>query len=643
MHHPPHRANGSSRGGDKIVSHNHKPDESSGLLSADDIRSFDGTGNNLTNPNLNVANTDEARIAPANFAPGTTNTPIAGPNPRDISNIIASGPNADLHDPAGLSAFMYVWGQFVDHDLDRTPVTGTDHIDIAISDNDPTFPNGGVISLTRGVVDPATGNAINIVTGWQDASMVYGSDAQTAASLRLPDGHMLTSEGNNLPIVNGAFAGGDIRVSENPDLTAVNTLFVREHNYQVDRLQQQHPDWTGDQLYQMARAIVTAEIQNITYSEYLPRLLGPDAISAYRGYDPTVDPRITEEFATAAFRFGHSIVSGEETKIDDQGNELSSQSLADAFFATPAEVAANGGVDALLRNFAADVTQANDVYVIEDLRNLLSAPPAQIDLIAIDIQRERDMGLGTLNQTRAALGLQPYTEFSQITGDPEVQARLQQAFGSVDSVDLFIGGLAEDHVSGAMLGTTFNAIVAKQFIALRDGDRLWWQNQGFDDATAQQIQNTTLADVMMRNIATTALQYDVFVAAERHPSDAEAEDPTAPQLVMGIDSDGAVIAGGPADDTIVAGLGHDQTLTGGGGSNVFVFRGTDQHVTITDYAPGLDKLDFQLTAGDFHVSTRSSDGHAVVQYGGTTIDLLGVSRDQIARADLVLPGNQSLV
>ena len=283
------------------------------------------------------------RIAPANFAPDTTDTPIDGPNPREISNVVSSGPQAEAHDPTGLSAMMYVWGQFIDHDLDHTLPDGTTPIDITIPPGDPNFPDGTTIPLTRFITDPANGDTVNSVTGWLDASMIYGSDAATAASLRLPDGHMATSADGYPPIVDGAYVAGDVRATENPDLTAITTLFVREHNYQVDQLQAQHPDWSGDRLYQTARAIVTAEIENITYTEFLPHLLGPGTIPSYQGYNPGADPRITEEFATSAYRFGHSIVSGTEAKDDNQGNELASQSLADAFFDTPGQVQANGG------------------------------------------------------------------------------------------------------------------------------------------------------------------------------------------------------------------------------------------------------------------------------------------------------------
>lgn len=611
-----------------------------------EFRTFNGSANNRIDPALNpvAANSDELRIAPADFAPGTTDTPIDGPNPRTISNVMsagdANGDQAGATDPGGSSAMMYVWGQFVDHDLDLESVTGTDPINITVPSNDPTLTPGSTIALNRAVTDPTTGTVVNNVSGWLDGSMVYGSDQTTADSLRKADGTMKTSAGGNLPIVNGVSTGGDVRAAENPDLTAMDTLFVREHNYWVGQLQQQHPDWIGDQLYQMARSIVTAEIENITYSGFLPHLLGQNAIAPYQGYDSAVDPRITEEFSAAAYRFGHSIVSGTESKLDNLGNVLAQQSLADAFFDTPADVQANGGIDALLRSNVNDNAQANDVYAVPELRNLLAASPDAMDLIAIDVQRESDLGLGSLNQTRQALGLTPYTDFSQITSDPSVAANLQQVYGSVDNVDLFMGGLAEDHVSGAMVGSTFDAILTQQFTALRDGDRLWWQNEGFDQNTVNQIQNTTLSDIITRNTDTTVVQADAFVATQRHSSDVAAADPTAPQLVIGVNDDNATIAGGPADDTIVAGLGQNQTLTGGGGNDTFVFTAAGNATdTISDFTTS-DIVRFTMIANDFNV-TCVANGQAAVTYDGNTINLNGVNPDQLTASNFVLPSGAS--
>jgi hypothetical protein len=606
-----------------------------GLLN--EFRTVDGSGNNRLHPERNpVAGSDEVRFTRPLFMPGTADGLIDGPNPRTISNAVSSGPHAEDHDPK-LSAWSYVFGQFVDHDLDLTNQDGVRHIDIAVPNGDPNLPDGSVIPLTRAMVDPGNGHAINAVSGWLDASQVYGSDSATAQSLRLPDGHMKTSEGNNLPIVNDQFVAGDVRVMENPELTGATLLFVREHNYQVDRLHALHPNWTGDQLYQMAKAIVTAELENIIYSEFLPALLGNNALPAYHGYNPNADARITEEFSMAAFRFGHSTVSGEQTKIDNQGNELATQSLADAFLNTPADDTANGGLDALLRNLGADPAQANDVYAVDELRNLLAAPPDAIDLIAIDVQRERDLGLNTLNKTRAALGLAPYTSFTQVTSDPTiVVAHLQQTYGTVDKLDLFIGGLAEKHVPGADMGQTFRAILARQFENLRDGDRFWWQNENFDPATRTMIGQTTLSDLIMRNTDTKDMQLNAFVTAQRHLSSVAPEDPSSPQLVIGVDTPGATIAGGAADDTIVAGLGSHQRLTGAGGTDLFVFDGTGHVDTITDFNPRMERIEFHVDAADLLPATvRNTPGGATVGFDGNSITLSGVAAGQITQNNLI--------
>jgi peroxidase len=599
--------------------------------------SFDGQ-NVSTDPTLNAASSDETRIAAPNFAPGTTNTPIDGPNPRDVSNVVVAG-NGTL-EGAPYSGMLYAWGQFIDHDLDLTRNDGVNHIDITIPANDPTFTPGSVMPLTRATVDPANGQAVNAITGWLDASNVYGSDAATAASLRTADGHMKTSDGNNLPIVNGQYVAGDARAAENPDLTALQTLMVREHNHWVDQLAGQHPGWTGDQLYAMARAIVTAEIQNITYNEFLPLVLGPWAPGSYQGYDSNVDPRITEEFAGSAYRFGHTIVSEAIAATANDGTEMSAYSLADGFFQPPAAFAATGA-DGLLRHLTGDISQKYDVHIVDSLRDLLVDPPDGQDLAAINIQRGRDLGLGTLNQTRAALGLSDYTSFDQITSDPAVAANLSAVYGGdVNKVELWIGGLAEDPAPGALVGPTFQAIIARQFTALRDGDALWFQNQGFDQATLDQIQNTSLSDLIMRNTDTTVAQPDAFLYTERRASDVAPTSNDAPQLVMGIADDGAAIAGGPMDDTIVAGTGLNQILTGGVGNDTFVFLGSGHTDMVTDFTPGTDKLDFAntTTGADLQGMTvgTGGDGWAVMQYDGNAITLAGVRPDQMTAGSYLL-------
>jgi peroxidase len=613
------------------------------------FRTIDGSQNNREDPSINQANTDFTRVGPANFADGF-NAMQPGPNAREISNIVVAN-NPDTHldvNGVALSGMMYAWGQFVDHDLDlEKSGTNTADISVGVPAGD-TLPVDTVIPVTRVAIDPATGmpghpaTAINTVTGWLDGSQVYGSDPATAASLRTADGHMKVSAGDNLPIVETsqgpAFAAGDVRAQENPDLTALQTLFVREHNYQVDQLHQEHPNWSGDKLYEVAKAITTAEMVNITYSEFLPHLLGPDAIPAYHGYDPSVNPTISEEFEGAAYRFGHSIVSADINGISNTGATTSEQSLADTFFESPTDFVANGGGDGLLRHLAGDTAQSLDTHIIEELRSFLSDPPDAIDLAATNIQRAHDLGLGTLNETRAALGLTTYTDFDQITSDATTVAALKQAYGTVDAIDLWTGGLAEDHTDGAAIGQTFGRIIADQFTSLRDGDRLYFENQGFDRQTLKSIESTTLSDIIQRDTeGTTAMQADAFVSTERHSGTLGGIDPTganaaADQAQLVVGSPGRdTLTGGPLNDTLVAARGH-QTLTGGDGADIFEFnlddlKGRHNTATITDFDPKMDKLQY---SGDPHVQ-RLSDHHGgtLLIVGNETIDLLGVRPNEL--------------
>ena len=543
---------------------------------------------------------------------------------------------------------MYAWGQFLDHDLDLSQTDGVNHIDIAIPIGDPEFPDGSVLSMTRAVIDSATGagtntaaTAVNSITGWLDGSMVYGSTQGVADSLRLPDGHMRTSEGGNLPLnADGTVAAGDVRAQENPSLTALQTLFVREHNCQVDKLAAEHPDWDGNHLYEQARAIVGAEIASITYNEFLPLLLGSTAPGEYAGYDPTVNPTISEEFAGAAFRFGHSIVSNETERVDENGVVTGPElALRDTFFLPAEQFNADGGADGFLRHLGTDASQAMDARIVDGLRNFLFDPPVGMDLAAINIQRGHNLGLGTLNETREALGLTPYTSFEQITDDAGTVAALKATFTDVDQIDLWTGGLSEKHVTGGLIGETFGKIIGDQFETLRDGDQYYYENVAngtFDAASLNEIQHTTLSDIIERVTDTEHMQANSFVFTERHASNVEAENPNAPQLIIGIDGN-ATLTGGDQNDTLVAGTGR-QVMTGGDGDDTLVFnyyqRGIHSHdsspsptfATVVDFHSGHDviEIDGAPNGTDFSdVQIRHRGGDTFIAIGDDHITLTG--------------------
>jgi peroxidase len=500
----------------------------------EEFRPIGGSGNNLENPDLDVVpGSPEIALAPLNFAPGTDDGLVNNPNPRTISNVIsggtgANGQNGQTGDPVA-SDWLYVFGQFVDHDLDleETPLTNPD-ISIAVLPGDPVFPAGTSIAMNRATRDPNTNTIINTSAGYLDLSQLYGSTQAVADSLRNPDGTLKTSDnGLALPVGNDQFVTGDPRVMENAELTVATILFMREHNYWVGVLKAQHHEWTGDQLYNMAKAITTAEYQNIVYKEYLPLLLGADFLKPYKGYNPNVNAQVTQEFSTAAFRVGHSQISDTQNGIDNNGNVTFTESLAQSFFNTP-EIDEANGLNNLLRSLSIGGAQSTDVFAVAVLRNLLFAGLVgggidEIDLIAIDIQRQREVGLGSLNQTRVALGLPPHHSFEELAecaADPVVLRLFQTVYGSIDNVDLFMGGLAESPVpptvpNVGVVGETFREIIGRQFENLRDGDRFFWKNQDFDKETAEMISQTTLADLLVRDNDTPNLrgQTNAFIAA----------------------------------------------------------------------------------------------------------------------------------
>ena len=275
----------------------------------------------------------------------------AQPNARDVSNSL-NDQTASVTNDRLLTDWIVQWGQFVTHDMvltlndaanNQLSDGSTGDFSIAINDpHDPLGPNA--IPFNRSDFDASTGTPdlvdspfgprpnwreqVNSVTSYIDASNVYGSDAVRAAALRtFVDGKLeldadgllpLNTDGldNDDPLRLGdkLYLAGDIRANEQVALTALHTVFVREHNRLADAIHSEYPGMSDEQIYQLARRIVGAEMQIITYREFLPALLGsgaPDS-SDYQ-YDPELDASITNSFATAiafAAAAGHSAAAG---------------------------------------------------------------------------------------------------------------------------------------------------------------------------------------------------------------------------------------------------------------------------------------------------------------------------------------------
>ena len=498
-------------------------------------RTIDGSKNNLSVESMNEAETPLIRITEQGYSDGSS--AMAGvnrPNPRSISNA-AIAQSESILNRKNASDFLWQWGQFLDHDIDLTDGTHPEELEPIIIPNgdpqfDPNFTGTAFLKFNRSIFDKSAlpREQLNEITGWIDASNVYGSDEERANALRRLDGSgkLKTSKRRLLPFNTDGlsnaggnsdtlFIAGDPRANEQIGLTAMHTLFVREHNRLAKKIKHKHPRLSGDQIYLKARRIVAAQMQVITYNEFLPVLLGKHALSKYSGYNPNIDASIANEFSTAAYRLGHSLLSPTILRLNKNGKEtrFGHISLREAFFA-PHLLTEENNIGPILRGLASQQCQNLDIFVIDDVRNFLFGQPGQggFDLPALNIQRGRDHGLLSYNETRKALGLEPALSFSDISSDPVVQARLQAAYrNNINAIDLWVGGLAEDHVKDALVGEVFLAILKDQFERLRDGDRFWYENI-FWGKELKKIKKTTLAKVIRRNTNVgKELQKNVFI------------------------------------------------------------------------------------------------------------------------------------
>src|SRR5207248_3443948 len=129
--------------------------------------------------------------------------------------------------------------------------------------------------------------------------------------------------------------------------------------------------------------------------------------------------------------------------LDNHGLPVADEvALSQAFFNPPLLVA--NGIDSVLKYLSSDPSSEVDTLVVNSVRNFLFGPPGAggLDLVSLNIQRGRDHGLADYNTMRAAYGLPRVTDFTQITANADVQAKLKSLYGSVNNIDPWVGALA---------------------------------------------------------------------------------------------------------------------------------------------------------------------------------------------------------
>jgi hypothetical protein len=453
------------------------------------VRSLDGSGNNLDHPDWGEMGKPYVRVARPNYADGIGRM-ADGPSSRYISNRIFNDLGQNLLSERDVSQWGWVWGQFLDHTFglrDERPGESAP-IGFDPSDPDERFRDDlRRIDFSRTPAAPGTGTTaprqeINTVPSYIDAYAIYGSTAarlewlrdgpvdgtlaDNKATLFLPNGYLpqANARGNAAqapamdlmgPLVGhpaSAVVSGDVRANENIGLTAVHTLFAREHNRIVSQLPRSLSEAAR---FQIARRVVGAEQQYITYQEFLPAL--GIYLPPYRGYDPNVNPTLSNEFATVGYRM-HSMVHGEfepevsaatyrrsrlaafsagGVAVEREGDEVTLVVPLGLAYGNPG-LLQSIGLGPFLRGLGEERQYRNDEQIDDSMRSVLfeipkpgardpskcGAPVVQPgcfsvvqDLGAIDIARGRDHGMPYYNEMRIAYGLRPKRSYTAITGE----------------------------------------------------------------------------------------------------------------------------------------------------------------------------------------------------------------------------------
>lgn len=431
-------------------------------------------------------------------APSTTSQSFD--NARDISNaIFQQSPAEETPDHRRLSALCFLWGQFLDHDvvLSRTNASAP-LITIHVDGDDPFFPDPiENITMRDQLKDTETGTPLNFQTPYIDGSVIYGYNlTRLNTKLRaMQDGLMIVDVEGNLPIDQyGMFISGDERVNEHIGLTAMHTLWVREHNRLARELKRDwHPTWTDEQLFWKARQLVIAKMQHITMQEWLPALTGrPTQETEFDILLANDGLQLDVEWTAAVFRIGHSMVPYQFMLDGEPFMILPEMFFNATFFRTL-------GMADVLQSHAETPNQKTDDKVVHALRNILFRMSGH-DLVAFNIERGR------------ILHLPSYREYMQC-----ISKSIPAGTPNTEDKDLYVGVLQEPLPSDQLssLPPTAAYVFEHQLNKMRTGDPNWYewptQRAAIGPHYYPLIEQTTLARVMhLNNVTLSEGHNEVF-------------------------------------------------------------------------------------------------------------------------------------
>jgi len=511
-------------------------------------RSIDGSCNNMKNSQYGQARTSLGRIVIprySNKVHGWRLSVDGYPLPQARALRYQSLPDKNI-DEKTVNMMYANFGQFITHDMVYTPfyqsVDG-EFIDCCHGykggetqvspkcyampvDHDPEYSHHTedkdhhkviCLNFARGILAPnydcaaGYGNPINIQTHHLDLSLNYGRSLNISHQMRAHKNGLvkMSKVGNQfyLPVDTNAecfnssqgfcFGSGDTRTTIHPGMTLMQTLFHRHHNYIAKKLNKLNPHWDDEECYQEARRINIGCFQHIVYTEYLPLLLGwkfmyehgilPTSQGYSYDYDEYANPWVYAEFSGAAFRL-HTSIYGKIVLAND--NYAPETELPLENYYNSAILYRNPyNLEKIVRGYIAVSKRKHDEYYDPAVTQKLLKDERHfgLDLAGFNIQRGRDYGIGTYNDYRELCGLPRAKQWSDFHDwiDPKVVDKFSKMYRHPDDVDLYSGGVAENHFPDALLGPTWWCIVGYQFQRTKLADRHFYDLGGMPHSYAE--------------------------------------------------------------------------------------------------------------------------------------------------------------
>lgn len=284
-----------------------------------------------------------------------------------------------------------------------------------------------------------------------------------------------------------------------------------------------NPHWHGERIFQETRKIIGANIQHIVYSEYLPILLGPTGVPAYKGHDEDVNPGIINAF-TLAYRLGHSMIRSTFDLLNANYDPIAPPvQLRHLFFNST--IVNTYGVEPLLLGLVGNISEKVDTHLTAEITEHLFERGGNHgeNLAALNIQRSRDHGLPGYNAFRIFSGLpkaQTFEDTKNEIRDESNRNILKNLYNdNPDLVELWVAGIAETPVLGGAVGPTLRSVVMEQFKRARDGDRFFYENDGvFSEKQRDEIRKSNMARIFCDNIpGIVSIQRNAFRFSKDRP------------------------------------------------------------------------------------------------------------------------------